>query len=580
MYVMTVNSGSSSLKLAVLDAATGRRLRSAAADWAPGSEDAPAIARRSLAQFLAAGAAGQHPQAVAHRIVHGGQRFRSSVRVDDEVRARLGNLGSLAPLHTPQALVLIDALRELLPDVPQVAVFDTAFHATLPVRARRYALPAKLCDEAGIRRYGFHGLSHRYVADAVARFIGRPAQSLRIASCHLGNGASITAIEHGVATDTSMGMTPLEGLVMGTRAGDLDPGVVLALLRSGHFSIKQLEVFLNSQAGLQGMTGSSDLRDIEARAAAGDEDCRTALAVYGHRVRKYLGAYAATMGGVDIIAFTGGIGEHSAAMRSRCTQRLAYLGAVLDEDRNRDARVSRETPVVDIADATSQVRILVVAADEECVMAREAVAVVAREAPAQGPRVPVAVSARHAHLSAATLAGLFGAGHALQEREPLAQPGQFAAQETVALIGPRGRIDHVRLIGPPRAQDQIEVSRSDEFVLGIDAPVRDSGDLAGTPGLVLQGPLGRVSVPAGVICARRHVHMHPSDAARWGLRDGAIVAVRLGPKGAETVYRSVRVRVSDRFATQLHLDVDEANAARVAAGDMAELLTGDEDTEA
>ncbi len=243
------------------------------------------------------------------------------------------------------------------------------------------------------------------------------------------------------------------------------------------------------------MTGTSDLRDIESRASTGDESCRSALAVYGHRVREYIGAYAATMGGVDVIAFTGGIGEHSPAMRSRCTQRLSFLGAALDEDLNRDARVSHETPVVDISDSNSQVRILVVAADEESVMAAEAASVAARGRATESPRVPVAVSARHAHLSAATLRMLFGPDCVLRVHEPLAQPGQFSAEETVALIGPRGRIDHVRLIGPCRAEDQIEVSRSDEFTLGVDAPVRDSGDLSGTPGIVVEGAR-RARLPA------------------------------------------------------------------------------------
>ena len=579
MRVLTVNSGSSSLKLAQVDASTGVHRSSSVIEWTPGDSDAAAAGRNALASFLSALEPAERPQIVAHRIVHGGDRFRRSVLIEDEVRARLCNLGALAPLHTPLAVELIDTLRELLPDVPQVAVFDTAFHATLPVRARRYALPESVCAEARIKRFGFHGISHRSVANAVARFLGRSAQSLRIVSCHLGNGASITAIEHGVSTETSMGMTPLEGLVMGTRAGDLDPGILLALLRSGRFTIRELEHFLNTEAGLKGMTGTSDLRQIEARAASADESCRTALAVYGHRVRKYIGAYSATMGGVDVIAFTGGIGEHSAAMRSRCTQRLSYLGAVLDEARNREARVSRAMPVVDISAANSQVRVLVVAADEESVMAAEAMAVAARGHPAEAARVPVAVSARHAHLSAATVKILFGPDHVLRVHEPLAQPGQFAAAETVALVGPRGRIDHVRLIGPCRADDQVEISRSDEFVLGVDAPVRDSGDLSGTPGILVEGPAGRVSLPSGVICARRHVHMRPEDATRWHLHDGAVIAVRLGGKGEETIYRAVRVRVSDRFATQLHLDVDEANAARIKGGDWAELLLHDDATE-
>ncbi|RYG24932.1 MAG: hypothetical protein EON93_22620, partial [Burkholderiales bacterium] len=259
MLVLTVNSGSSSLKLAVVEAQGGKRLRelNLALTSASPSEAAEA-ASRALADFIAGLDASQRPQVVAHRIVHGGERFRTPVFINDEVRSRLGNLGALAPLHTPQALTLVDRVRELLPDTAQVAVFDTAFHATLPLRARRYALPSKLCEEAGIRRFGFHGLSHHHVADAVARFIRRPARSLKIISCHLGNGASITAIEHGASTETSMGMTPLEGLVMGTRAGDLDPGALLTLLRSGRFSIKELESFLNTGAGLKGMTGTTE----------------------------------------------------------------------------------------------------------------------------------------------------------------------------------------------------------------------------------------------------------------------------------------------------------------------------------
>ena len=573
MRVLTVNSGSSTLKLAAFDGASSRRLRSRVVERDAASADAPVAAKRAIAEFLGAGAGAWQPQAVVHRIVHGGDRYVASARVDDDLRRGLAGLTALAPLHNPPALMLIDAARELLPDVPQVAVFDTAFHASLPARARHYALPSPLCEEFGIRRYGFHGLSHRNVADAVANFLGRPASTLRIVSCHLGNGASAAAIEHGVSTETSMGMTPLEGLVMGSRAGDLDPGVLLALLRSGRFDPARLDRLLNTGAGLHGMTGTSDLREVEARAAAGDEACRAALAVYGHRVRKYIGAYAATMGGVDVIAFTGGIGEHSAAMRSRCTQRLGFLGAQLDEDRNRDARVSHEQPAVDIADVGSRVRILVVAADEEGVMAREALAVLERSSPAEPPRVPVAISARHAHLSAATLATLFGAGHVLAPQAPLAQPGQFAAKETVTLVGPRGRLERVRLIGPPRAQDQVEIARGDEFVLGIDAPVRDSGDLAGTPGIGVEGPAGRVALSSGLICARRHIHLHTDDARRWGLADGELVTVRLGPRGEETLFRAVRIRVSDRFATQLHLDVDEANAARVSNGDWAELVS-------
>ena len=213
--------------------------------------------------------------------------------------------------------------------MPHVAVFDTAFHATLPAHAREYALPTDLSERFGIRRYGFHGISHAHVVQVVATHLQVAAEKLRIVSCHLGNGASVTAIEHGRSVDTSMGMTPLEGLVMGTRAGDLDPGIVLELVQSGSFNSKELEVLLNRQSGMAGLTGTNDMREIERRAAGGDEDCRRALALYAYRVRKYIGAYAAVMGGVDAIAFTGGVGENSAAIRQACLERLEFLGAAI-----------------------------------------------------------------------------------------------------------------------------------------------------------------------------------------------------------------------------------------------------------
>ena len=261
----------------------------------------------------------------------------------------------------------IRGARELFADLPQVAVFDTAFHATLPPSAREYALPADLRARFGIRRYGFHGISHADVAVRAAAHLQRSPQDIRILACHLGGGASVTAIENGRSVETSMGMTPLEGLVMGTRAGDLDPGVVLALGRD--IAPEALSKLLNNGCGLTGMTGTSDLRLIERRASEGDEDCRLALGLYTHRIRKYLGAYAAVMGGVDAITFTGGVGEHSILVRHHCLQRLGFLGATLDEDRNRDAHVSAGSPVLDIASSESPVRILLIRADEERAMA-------------------------------------------------------------------------------------------------------------------------------------------------------------------------------------------------------------------
>jgi acetate kinase len=509
--------------------------------------------------------------AVAHRIVHGGERFTTTTLIDDSTLAALGTLDRLAPLHNPPALVAVRRLRELFARVPHIAVFDTAFHTTLPARAREYALPEDIRTRLGIRRFGFHGISHAHVASEVAIAMDRKPQELRIVSCHLGSGASLAAIEYGRSVETSMGMTPLEGLVMGTRAGDLDPGVMLELLRT--MTHDELEKLLNTGAGLAGLTGTADLRDIERRAAAGDESCRLAIGLYTHRIRKYIGSYAAIMGGVDALAFTGGVGEGSALVRHRCLQRLGFLGAFLDEEHNRLAHVSADLPLVDISTPQSRARIFVVRADEELSMAREAARLLAaRPAIQPAPRIPVAVSARHAHLSQATLDKLFGPGYQLQSKTALSQHGQFSAQETVRLIGPRGALDHVRLMGPPRTHDQVEISRSDEFLLGVDAPVRISGDLANTPGITIEGPRGLVPLSSGLICARRHIHMSTEDARRLAINDCDNVSVRIDSNGRDLVFGDVTVRIAPDFALELHLDTDEANAAGICTGDLVELI--------
>jgi acetate kinase len=315
------------------------------------------------------------------------------------------------------------------------------------------------------------------------------------------------------------------------------------------------------------------MRDIERRAAAGDEPCRLAIGLYTHRIRRYIGAFAAVMGGVDALAFTGGVGEHSALIRHRCLQRLEFLGAVLDEERNRDARVSGERPVLDLAAAASRARIFVVRADEELTMALETARLLAAHpVPAPAPRIPIAVSARHAHLSQATLDALFGPGYDLKPKSDLSQRGQFAAQETVRLIGPRGSLEQVRLMGPPRAHDQVEISRSDEFVLGVDAPVRISGDLANSPGITIEGPRGRVTLRSGLICARRHIHMSDADGQRLGIFDCDTVSVRIDSQGRDLVFSDVTVRIAPDFTLELHLDTDEANAAGVSTGDLGELI--------
>jgi acetate kinase len=587
MRVLALNCGSSSIKCAVVDSDSGatafdlrlENIGSSQARLIVGNSttgistaaDEAAALDTVLKELRGRWAEMGKLDAVVHRVVHGGAGFSAATLLDAKVLSQLDDLARLAPLHNPPAIRAIRGARELFPDVPHVAVFDTAFHSTLPPRAREYALPAEIRERFGIRRYGFHGISHGDVATRVARHLNKPPQELRVISCHLGSGASMCAIEYGRSVETSMGMTPLEGLVMGTRAGDLDPGILLELGR--HLTADEVAHLLNKGAGLAGLTGTSDLQSIERRAAEGDESCRMALTLYTHRVRKYLGAYAAVMGGVDAIAFTGGVGEHSALVRSRCLQRLDFLGLLMDETANRDAHLSAKSPVIDVSRSDSRIRIMLLHADEERAMAADAATLLSRLGkPALTVRVPVAISARHAHLSQPTIARLFGEGYQLRPRSPLTQEGQFSAEEVVRLIGPRGSIDHVRLMGPPRSHDQVEISRSDEFVLGIDAPVRISGDLANTPGITLEGPVGRVSIPNGVICARRHIHMSPDDARRLGIADCDSVVVKIDSAGRDLTFGDVSVRVSPGFRLELHLDTDEANAAGVQPGDHAELV--------
>ena len=313
--------------------------------------------------------------AVGHRVVHGGEKFSRPAIIDDAALATIEELIPLAPLHNPANLTGIKVMRELLPEVPQVAVFDTAFHQTMPARAFHYALPAEFYRSYGVRRYGFHGTSHQYVAGEAARQFGRPAGTLNLITLHLGNGASAAAIERGRSIDTSMGLTPLEGLVMGTRCGDLDPALHFYLARKTGRPFEEIEGILNKESGLKGICGVNDMREIQARAQAGDAQAELALEMFCYRVRKYIGAYYAALGSVDAIVFTGGIGENSAAVRAKTCEGLSALGIILDERRNNaDAGGLRE-----IQAAEGRVRILVIPTNEEHEIARQTVEVIGRE---------------------------------------------------------------------------------------------------------------------------------------------------------------------------------------------------------
>jgi acetate kinase len=585
MYVLVINCGSSSIKAAIVDSRDGSRaaschverigesgagLRIGDREVALGSQagDHDAALAAALPRLLEAAGDGVAVDGVGHRVVHGGPDFHRPRRITDDLVAELRRLEPLAPLHNPANVAGIEAARRLLPDLPQVAVFDTAFHATLPRRARTYALPEELREKHGLRRYGFHGTSHAFVAQRAAEYLDSDVRDLRLITCHLGNGASVAAIEGGRSIETSMGVTPLEGLVMGTRSGDVDPGILLTLMREEGLDAAALDDLLNRRSGLLGLSGSGrDMRDIEALAAGGDDRARLAIQVFAHRVRKYVGAYAAVLGGVDAICFTAGIGENSATVRHRIAQRLEFLGARLDGEANRDARVdARENPVAEISTSHSRCRLLVVATDEEHEIARQTARMVLendRTAAAPAP-IPIAVSARHVHLTEETVEKLFGPGHRLTVDKPLSQPGQYAAVERVTLVGPRHSIERVRVLGPPRPANQVEISRTDEFHLGIDAPVRPSGQLDGTPGITLVGDAGTVAIEQGVICAQRHIHMTPEDAERYGVADRDLVEVAVDGPGRDLVFRDVLIRVKPTYKLEMHIDTDEANAAELA----------------
>jgi acetate kinase len=356
--VLVVNPGSSSLKLSVLDAS----------DELVAERDAPsrdgAAQREALEAFLAAEAA---PDACGVRVVHGGREFRSSVRLDQGALRRLEAVAELAPLHNPPAIGAARTLIERWAETPVVACFDTAFHASLPEAAAVYAVPWRWTDEWGVRRYGFHGLSHAYASRRAAELLGVPLGGLRIVSCHLGAGASLAAVQGGRSVDTTMGFTPLEGLVMATRAGSLDPGAVLWVQRHGGLSPSEVERQLDRESGVLGLSGlSGDMREVEGAAEGGHERARLALDVYGHRLRGAIAAMAAAMGGVDALAFTGGVGEGSAAVRRSACGGLGFLGVRLDEGRNRGRRGDTV-----VSAPGSAVAVVVVRAREDLEIARE-----------------------------------------------------------------------------------------------------------------------------------------------------------------------------------------------------------------
>jgi acetate kinase len=391
--VLVLNAGSSSLKYSLVDADSGRsaasgvveqigqasgvlRHRSAAGEQRlerefPSHEDALEAVLAAFAEHGPA-LADVGLRAIGHRVVHGGPLFSSPVLVDDAVVAAVTDLVPMAPLHNPGNLEGIETARRLFPDLPQVAVFDTAFHQTLPEHAYTYAVPLALREEHHIRRYGFHGTSHAFVSREAARFLGRAVEDVNVIVLHIGNGASAAAVRGGRSVDTSMGLTPLQGLVMGTRSGDVDPALHAHLHRELGWSLDEIDRVLNRESGLRGLTGHTDFRDVDRARLEGDRAAALAFDVFCHRIRCYVGAYYAVLGTVDAVVFTAGVGEHAPSVRAAALSGLERLGIAVDPERNEEARVDARA----VSPEGSEVAVLVVPTDEEWEIARQTMAVV------------------------------------------------------------------------------------------------------------------------------------------------------------------------------------------------------------
>ena len=392
MKILVINSGSSSVKYKLIDTSDSRTLAEGGVEKIglpdgflkfkrpDGSKQIAELghidhkaAIRAILDNLTDAETGciagfDEIDAVGHRVVHGGEKFSESVLIDKDVEAKIRECYDIAPLHNPANMTGIEAITALMPDVPQVAVFDTAFHQTMPAKSFMYALPYKYYEEDGVRRYGFHGTSHRYVSQRVCEFLGVDISKQKIVTCHIGNGGSITAVDGGRSVDTSMGLTPVEGLMMGTRVGDVDPGALTYLMTKHGLSASELQTIINKESGVLGVSGlSNDMREIEAAVKAGDPRATLALDMYEQRIIKYVGAYAAEMGGLDIIVFTGGVGENQTGVRENVCKPLAFMGVEVDKAVNDGVRGEEAV----ISTAASRVKVCVIPTDEELMIARD-----------------------------------------------------------------------------------------------------------------------------------------------------------------------------------------------------------------
>lgn len=374
--VLVINSGSSSLKCQLIDIEKHEvkvkenieRIGAVDGEFS----DHEAALQHMLQSITRLGISLSDIAVVGHRVVHGGSQFSAPTLITPQVLSDISELSALAPLHNPANIVGINAVSDLLPDVAQVAVFDTAFHATIPDFASTYAISREVAQKYGIKRYGFHGTSHQFITRRLAEIINKPVSDVNAIICHIGNGASITAVVAGKSVDTSMGMTPLEGLVMGTRSGDLDPGIIFHLARTSDFSIGELDALLNRDSGLMGLTGLSDMRAVRELAEGGDVQAQLARAIYAYRITKYIGAYLAVVPQPDALVFTAGVGANDADLRALVIDPIAHLGLLLDDAANNSNSAGDRV----ISRATSSLPVMVIATDEEAEIARQAAFVV------------------------------------------------------------------------------------------------------------------------------------------------------------------------------------------------------------
>ncbi|MBN1695935.1 MAG: acetate/propionate family kinase [Spirochaetales bacterium] len=593
MKILVINCGSSSLKYNLFDTEDEGKTAEGGVErigeegtlhvyHGPGGEVRKELPRGSHSEALKAmveelcdektGVIGSPEEigAVGHRVVHGGDKFIGAMVITDELLGKVEELSVLAPLHNPINLLGIREAKKVFPGIPHIAVFDTSFHHTIPPYAFLYGIPYEYYETKKIRRYGFHGMSHAYVSLKAAEYLKRQYNELEIVTCHLGNGASVCAVDHGRSVDTSMGFTPTEGLIMGTRCGNIDPAILVQLARDEGMGSKELDRLINKQSGILGISGiSNDMREIQKAAEEGNNRAILAIKTFAYHLKKYIGAYMAAMGGLDVLVFTGGIGENSAGVRSLACQGLDCMGINIDEKLNRQA--VRPEGVCEISTPSSSVKVLVIATNEARMIARESLKVLKQDhveriiGMQEKIPIPIEVSAHHLHLSREHVEALFGKGYILTSIAGLSQPGQFACRETVDLIGPRGKVERVRVLGPERKETQIEIAMTEQYKLGLQPPIRESGDLSGSPGVTIAGPRSTVTIEKGVICAMRHIHMSTEEALRLGLRDRDIVRVRVDGE-RELVFGDVMVRVHPNYRLAMHIDTDEANAADIKTG--------------